>query len=377
MYRPSEPGRHGDYTVAVRQLKNGRWQADVVVGRRWDGTLDRRTECHDTKAKARKAETRLLLEKERARGRVTGRISLADYVEDVYWPQKEGLRANTRQGYERDLRRRILPALGQMDVERIDKPAIQRMISACPTRKVATNARETLSSVLGTAVELGMIPVNPAGFRYTYPAEGGVDPEAGGEWITTFDEHRRLLDFLRETRPGSVEERIAVIGLCEGLRKGEVLALQWGDVDLDRRELSVRHTYTQGKGGSHLTEPKNRNARRTIPLRAYAAERMAAWGPGEGSVVPGRGGGLMSPVTAGKRIRNLVAGTYADGAPLPRVTMASMRHSFATACVNEGMEVSKLSLIMGHADIKTTMRYYVRQKLRDLHRAVDEMDECE
>ena len=48
--------------MAVRQLKNGMWQADVVVGVRWDGKRDRRTECHPTKAKARKAESRLLME---------------------------------------------------------------------------------------------------------------------------------------------------------------------------------------------------------------------------------------------------------------------------------------------------------------------------
>lgn len=165
-----------------------------------------------------------------------------------------------------------------------------------------------------------------------------------------------------------------MIGLCEGLRKGEVLALRWADVDLARRELTVRGTYTQGLGGAHETDPKNRNARRTIPLRAYAAERMAAWGPGEGPIVEGVGGGLLSPVTAGERMRRFTAGSYPDGTPLPRVTMASLRHSFATACVNEGMEVSKLSRIMGHADIKTTMRYYVRQKLDDLKVAVYAMD---
>ena len=73
-------------------------------------------------------------------------------------------------------------------------------------------------------------------------------------------------------------------------------------------------------------------------------------------------------------MRRFTAGSYPDGEPLPRVTMASLRHSFATACVNEGMEVSKLSRIMGHADVKTTMRYYVRQKLGDLKAAVDAMD---
>lgn len=360
--------------MAVRKLRSGKWVADVTVGVKWDGSRDRRVETYPTKGQARKAETRLLMEKERLRGRVTARITLAEFVDEVYWPQKAGLRANTRQGYERDLRRRILPALGNMELEQINKLNIQRMISGCPTRKTATNARETLSSVLGCAVEMGMIPVNPASFRYTYPGDGAADPERGGVWLTTFAEHMRLLGLLRETQPGSCVERICVIGLCEGLRKGEVLALRWEDVDLARRELTVRGTYTQGIGGAHETDPKNRNARRTIPLRAYAAERMAAWGPGEGPIVSGTGGGLLSPVTAGERMRRFTAGSYPDGTPLPRVTMASLRHSFATACVNEGMEVSKLSRIMGHADVKTTMRYYVRQKLGDLKAAVDAMD---
>lgn len=360
--------------MAVRKLKSGKWAADVTVGVKWDGSRDRRVETYPTKGQARKAETRLLMEKERLRGRVTARITLAQFVDEVYWPQKAGLRANTRQGYERDLRRRIVPALGNMELEQINKLNIQRMISSCPTRKTATNARETLSSVLGCAVEMGMLPVNPASFRYTYPGDGEVDPERGGVWLTTLAEHERLLAHLRETQPGSCVERICVLGLCEGLRKGEVLALRWEDVDLGRRELTVRGTYTQGKGGAHETDPKNRNAFRTIPLRAYAAERMGEWGPGEGPIVAGPGGGLLNPVTAGERMRRFTAGAYPDGTPLPRVTCASLRHSFATACVNEGMEVSKLSRIMGHADIKTTMRYYVRQKLDDLKAAVDAMD---
>lgn len=44
------------------------------------------------------------MEKERLRGRVTARITLAEFVDEVRWPQKAGMRANTRQGYERDLR---------------------------------------------------------------------------------------------------------------------------------------------------------------------------------------------------------------------------------------------------------------------------------
>ena len=74
--------------MAVRKLKSGKWAADVTVGVKWDGSRDRRVETYPTKGQARKAETRLLMEKERLRGRVTARITLAEFVDEVYWPQK-------------------------------------------------------------------------------------------------------------------------------------------------------------------------------------------------------------------------------------------------------------------------------------------------
>lgn len=360
--------------MAVRKLKNGKWQADVVVGKRWDGKPDRRTECHDTRTQARKAEIRLLLMKERGRNRISGRISFRDFVEEVYWPQKERLRANSRQGYERDIRLRLMPAFGDIDVEQIDRFAIQRMISACPTRKTAQNARGTLSSILSLALEMGMIAVNPAGFRYQYP-EGRQRPEDyEGDWLTTFAEHRRLLEHVAANHPGEDVERIVVLGLCLGLRKGEIMGADWEDVDLEAAELHVRRTYTRGKGGAHVTPPKTPKAVRSVTIMPYALERMRAWEPGEGPIVAGSAGRRMSPETGQKRVRALVAERYADGEPLPRVTMATLRHSFATACVNGGMEISKLSAIMGHRDVKTTMRYYVRQKSADLHAAVAALD---
>lgn len=351
--------------MAVRKLKSGRWIADVVVGRKVDGSPDRRSVTCDTKAKAKKAERALLLEKDRRHGGVSGRVTFREFVEEVYWPQKAGIRDNTRKGYERDLNLRLLPAFGDMDVDRIGRMSIQRMISSCPSRKVATNARETLSSVLSIAVELGMIPVNPAGFRYSYPKASDLPADHMGEWLTTFAAQRPLLEYVAAEHPGEPEERIVVLGLCEGLRKGEVFGLDWEDVDLSRAELSVRRTYTVGKGGAHLTDPKTPRARRTIPVYSYALSRMLAWGPGEGPVVTVQGR-RMGPGTGSVRLRRMLERAAAEGVELPRVTVSSLRHSFATSCANAGMEPSRLSALMGHRDIATTQRYYVRQKLENL-----------
>lgn len=362
--------------MAVRQLKSGKWQADVVVGVRYDGRPDRRTECHDTKAQAMKAERRLLLLKEKNRGRVSGRMSFADFLDEVYWPQKTKLRPNTRRCYERDIKLRLMPAFGAMDIDQINRLAIQRMISSCPTRKVATNARETLSSILGVAVEMEMLPGNPAGYRYQYPPAAEHPADHYGEWLTTFGQHWRALEALAKEYPGEPEERAVVLALCEGLRKGEVLGLDWADVDLSASELSVRRSYTVGKGGPSLTDPKTPRARRTIPLFAYARERMEAWGPGDGPVVHGPRGGRMNPRTASKRLKAAVARLRSMGYDMPSITLYSCRHSFATACLDAGVEVSRLSAVMGHRDVSTTQNFYIKFKAADLHAGTGAVDEA-
>ncbi|WP_346674774.1 tyrosine-type recombinase/integrase [Enorma phocaeensis] len=349
--------------MAVRRLKNGKWQADVTVGVKWDGARDRRTRVCRTKKEAQAAERAFLIERDGRRG-ISGRITFREFVDTLWWPQKAGLRRNSRDTYRQVLNRRLMPAFGDMDLERINRMSVQKMILSCPTRKSAQKAREVLSSVLGNAVEMGMIAVNPASFRYQYPKKG--DGGRQGEWLTTFAQHRRLLGYLRESCPGTAEERMVVLGLCLGLRKGEIFGLDWEDVDLARGTVAIRRTYTVGEGGAALDDPKTERSERTIPLTSWAAARMEAWGPSSGPIVTGRDGGRMNPNTAGKHMRRLVEGCYDDGEPIPRVTLYTLRHSFATACIGEGIEVAKVSRWLGHCDVSTTYNRYVRPMLGDL-----------
>ncbi len=362
--------------MAVRKLKSGLWVADVSLGRRLDGSRDRRTESHPTKAAAEKAERRLLLEKERRRGKSYGGILFADFVEHYFWPQKSRLRATTARGYRRDLKLRLLPAFGALAVEDIGRLEIQRMISACPSRKAATNARETLSSILSVAREMGVIDVNPAGFRYQYPAAVQHPADHYGAWLSSFDEIRRVLDWVAAHHPGEAVERMCVLGLCFGLRKGEVLGLDWETVDLEGRTIRIAQTYTAASGTAELTDPKTPRSKRVVPMTAYARERMAAWGPGAGPVVTGRDRRRMSPYTARDRMSAVFdrGARYDDGTPVPRLTLHSCRHSFGTACIAAGVEVARVSKWMGHVDTSTTYNRYVKPKLGDLRAEASAID---
>lgn len=354
--------------MSVRKRPDGGWIADVTVGRRLDGSPDRRTETHRTKREAEAAEKRLLLLKEQRRGKSYGSITFSAFVDGYFWPQRASLRPTTVKGYERDIRLRLRPAFGDVPIEDIDRLRIQRMISSCATRKVATNARETLSSILSLAVEMGAIPVNPAGFRYSYPEAAEHPDDHFGVWLSTFAEIQRVLDWMEEHYPGEPEERMCVLGLCMGLRKEEALGLDWETVFPAERRVQIVQAYTQGEGEPVLGDPKTPKALRPVPMTAHALRRFEAWGPGEGPVVTDRFGRRMRPSAARKRIAKVFAGglAYDDGTPLPRLTQFSMRHSFGTACINAGIEVARLAKWMGHCDTSTTYNRYVKPKLADL-----------
>lgn len=354
--------------MSVRKRSDGGWIADVTVGRKLDGSPDRRTSTHRTKKDAEAAERKLLLLKESRRGKSYGTVTFRDFVESYFWPQRTSLRPTTVKGYKRDIKLRLMPSFGDLPIEDIDRLRIQRMLSKCPTRKTATNARETLSSILSLAVEMGAIPVNPAGFRYSYPPASERPADHFGVWLSTFAEIQKVLDYMEEHYPGEPEERMCVLGLCLGLRKEEVLGLDWETVFLLERRVQIVQAYTQGSGQPVLGPPKTPKALRSVPLTAHALRRIGQWEGEEGPVVVDRFGRRMKPSTARKRIAAVFDGglTYDGEEPLPRLTQFSMRHSFGTACINAGIEVARLAKWMGHCDTTTTYNRYVKPKLSDL-----------
>lgn len=357
--------------MAVRQLDNGKWIADVVVGSKWNGTPDRRTQTVKTKALAEKEERKLLLIKEANKGRAAD-IKFRDFLEEYYWPNKTLLRDNTREGYERDIRLRLMPAFGDMYISDIKKSHIQSMLSHCATRKVATNARETLSSILGQAYDLEMIPRNPASLRYSFPREipKADGEEDSGEWLTSFEDHVRLINHAREHAPEAVFRTI-VVGLCFGLRKGEIFGLDWETIDFDKNQIRIVQTYTYAKGQNTLNPPKTEKSIRYIPITKYARKFLEEWYKTDkkGAVIKSVKGQRVNPHTANNAMK-----LFVEKNAVPRVTIASLRHSFATASIRGGIDVASVSKWLGHTDISTTYNRYVKPTLNNLHDDAKKID---
>lgn len=358
-------------------MKNGKWIADVVVGKKPDGTPDRRSSTCKSKSEAKKVEEQLFLTRAMKRGETKADVLFGDFVENVYWPQKGNLAKTTVVNYKRDINLRLMPAFAHMRLKDINHMAIQAMLNECPTRKTATNARDTLSAILRVAVESELIDSNPARHSaYTFPRTPRAQKAQSEDWITSFGEIMKVLDYEAKREPGGPIERVLVLGLCCGLRKEEIIGMDWEMVDFDKKRVHVVQTCLTASHSAYLDVPKTDNSLRYVPLPDYAVGRMQTWsmtpevqrnvyGDNTHPVITYPKDSRINPHTCGNLFRRWKKGRYPDGSPLPQVTPRMLRHSFATSNIRAGTPVPTVSAWLGHERISTTYDRYVKPLLAD------------
>ena len=351
-------------SISERTLKDGTTVYDVTVytGFTTDGRRDRKKVTCRTKRAAELEHAKLLAKRDAMRGR-SGRITLGEYIDEHYWPvASKRLAATSLDTYEKEVRLRIRPALGNVDIRDIDRTRIQRMVDGIATRSVAVKCVGVLKTIMNEARGDGLVQSNPAEATFAMPQRGRE--RGNGEVLTTFAQISELLGIVRENGSQCVQ-RIAYTGLLQGLRPEERYALDWSDLDMASGTVRVSQAYVSASrrhGGVQMKGTKTEGSDRVIPMHPAFAEWLDTVPCGGGPFIVGADGGRISPSTAQKRWRRFLRDNAArlEGAGVPPVTIENMRHSFATSYLAAGGRVETLSKMLGHCDIATTYRRYVR-----------------
>ena len=193
------------------------------------------------------------------------------------------------------------------------------------------------------------------------PAEGRVTP---AELLTPAELGR----LVAAAAPG-VYRMLLALAAATGLRSGELLALQWSDLELPQAgpgRVQVRRTlsWARVKGEEAAVRPrfyppKTQTGRRAVPLPAPLVAALQEWRPrcpqGELDLVfPNSDGGLIRRTTA------LRYGLWPAlrRAGLRRVTMHSLRHSFASALLMGGRPITEVQHLLGHSSPAVTLKVY-------------------
>lgn len=251
----------------------------------------------------------------------------------------------------------MVEAFGSTRLEDITKIDVQRFLNTCNTYDSAHEFLIILKNIFNEAIQLELAVKNIAALRYKLPEKIIHPDEHNGDWITTFEGHREFLAQVDDP----LLKTACVIGLCFGLRRGEIFGLDWEDVDLDNRRIYVKQTYVYLEGGYKLMSPKTRSSYRYVPISDYAYQYLKNLEHICPAVVCDSRGERMNPATASRHLMD-----YCRENDLINLTFLNMRHSFATACMNAGLDITKVAKLLGHTTPQMTMKRYLRYKNDDL-----------
>jgi integrase len=327
------------------------YQASVWSAR--ESKRIRKTFATLAEARAWRAETQTGVR--RGTLRAPAHTTVAEAAEELVAGMKSG-RIRTRSGdsykpsairsYEAALRDHVVPRLGRTRLGDVQHRDVQRIADEllADGRDPSTirNALMPLRVIFRRAVEDGDVGVNPC-THLRLPAVRGRR-----ERIASPSEAEQLLAALPER-----DRPIWATALYAGLRRGELMALRWEDVDLANGVIRVTRAYDEK---AHLeVEPKSRAGRRTIPVVGALRDILVVHKASED-----RTGGLVFGGCAPFQPSNLWrrAQRAWRRAGLDPIGLHEARHTFASILIAAGVNAKAITTYMGHASIQTTYDLY-------------------
>lgn len=333
--------------------------ADPETGKR----ITKYHTLHGNKAKAQEEAAKIIA------STVTGsyvdhsRETVAEFISR--W-LKDWAAANTSnktyQRYEQILRRHVEPHIGKLAIQKVRPADIQSVHAKSAAAGLADRTRlhvhRVLHRMLKHAAQWGVVQQNVASL-VDAPTVAGKEIE-----ILTPAELKKVLTSVQ----GRSIYPVAITALGTGMRRSEILALRWQDLDLDDASLRVERSLEQTKrGGLLFKAPKTRHGRRTITLpSSLVAALRSHWtaqqeqrlmlglgkAPPEGLVFSELDGSPRSPNALTKEWSALM------GKAKLKATFHSLRHAHASTLIASGLDVLTISRRLGHGSPAITLGVY-------------------
>jgi integrase len=263
------------------------------------------------------------------------------------------------------LKKHLLPRFGDKSVSDITRQEIQGYVAQLTqdgyAPKSIDHIHDVLSAVLRTAVKWGHLHDNPAS-GVDLPKLRTVRPK----WALTPQQAAALLE-----RLPPLGRAMVGLAILSGLRRGELFALRWQDIDEQTRVLTVREAVYDGMFGT----PKTEAGFRQIPLSETALRLIGEWKarapkPEPAMLVFGtRTGTAVSPNNVLRR----VIFPACEALNLPHATWLTFRRTYSSWSHDKGVPGKVVAQLMGHANVDTTLNVYTQVLDGALRTAVEKV----
>ena len=356
------------------------------------------------------------------------KITLKNFAEK--WLEeyaKPNLAAGTVVKYTEELHDKILPALGHLKLSTINPSTLNSFYQSMLkdgarkdgkaggySRATISKTHNVLSSIMRTAVEWEIIERNPCGKVKVPSIPKTADnikfftPEQTAAFLAYTEEphtwevkaHNRIDDTAKGYTVGQYTSQKGLslqlqvlfhMAIYTGMRKGELLALKWPDIDFENNTVHVTKSVSVLKGRVIIKEPKTRTSHRTITipqsltvklqkLRISQSEYRLSVGEywqNEDWIFTQDNGKMMNYSTPYHALQNTIKWynqSHPENEALPLIPFYGLRHTSATLLIAGKQDVKTVSSRLGHAQTSTTMNIYAHALQEGDQRAADTLE---
>jgi len=277
----------------------------------------------------------------------------AEWLQNVQLTKKY----STYVKYLNTYRKYIQPLIGHKNMEHISaSDCVQILEKTYRQYREKTISQSTYNSakiVLFQILNYAKSPISVQEIKSSLPAAKGNNRQIS---VLSKEEQAKLQNFLlQEVDPYKIG---VLVCLYTGLRLGEICALKTDDIDLKRKCIHVKQTVQRIRYEGHETktklmvsDPKTVSSIREVPLCDFLIKLLSKY--------PAQSEYLLGTKPLEPRTYQYKLNQYFAALSIKGQHFHSLRHTFATNCIESGMDPKCLSEILGHADVNTTLNRYV------------------
>lgn len=342
----------------IYKRKDGRWEARYIKEVSVDGTKKYGSVYAKTYNEVRAKQQMLLLSEKTKRNIV--RYTVSDIMYEWLENNKNQVKITSYQKYKSTIENHIITELGKVQIQFITSVMIQQYTDKLLSKKIS---RTTVNDIL---IVLGMgLSYAEEEYNLHIPKISLVKNPPKEMRVLSVSEQNIFVNYL--LNKNDVFSLGMLLALFTGLRIGELCALTWDDIGENTIRVNKTVQRVQRNGYTEIitSPPKTTSSNRIIPIPKelmYLLKSKRA----NGTVLKQDNGKQIEP-----RLMQMKFKKYTAECGIENINFHSLRHSFATRCVELGFDVKTLSEILGHSDVKTTLNKYVHSSMEQKSKQMD------
>lgn len=330
---------------------------------------------------AERARDELIMELEQKGGAIGSNLTISQFMDAflAYKAESGTIEQSTICGYRTE-NKWIVKYIGAEPLGELSIPIVNRWMADLSAEgyapKTVSKAFRLLKQALKFAQAQDLITKNPCDFC--------KPPKRVKTKINALsrEDRTRMLSLARTSLPNPLSIAIE-LALTTGMRRGEICALRWSDINETKKTISIAHALGRENGSYYVKEPKTAGSQRTIPLTSFTLRALVTIRTDKQNICKAMGIKFGDPYILGtigedtKPYRpDLLSKEYTAFCKMNgfECTFHDLRHTFATFMIGAGVDVRTVASYLGHSSVSMTLNTYADVDPEAKMSAVDKIE---